>query len=81
MEKISTNDTFEIKVEKGELIIRSLFNFICYYRLTNKVRWTLHRQENFKKNEGLAACNATLTLRNENYIKNFPILIKDTDPD
>lgn len=46
MEKVSTNSTFEIKEYEGEIIVRSLFNFLCYYQLEIDVKWTFFMNTN-----------------------------------
>lgn len=82
MEKVSTNDTFEIKKYRGQLIVRSLFNFLCYYQLATQIKWTVSLMSNYTTsgNESERYCNATISLKNENFIKAYSITLKNTSP-
>ena len=67
MEAIHTNDTFEIKND-GELIVSSLFNFLCYYYL-DEIQWTFQTFfDDLSTTSGKIAepCLVTVNLRNDN---------------
>lgn len=82
MEKVSTNDSFEIKEYERELIVRSLFNFICYYELQSEIKWTLTMAEKFinATTNYEKTCNATVTLQNDNFVGKFNLTISNLDP-
>lgn len=81
MEKMNTNDTFEIKQYSGELLISSLFNFLCYYKLDVEVGWTIHLQDDLDKMQGPIeqVCTANLNFSNENYLEIYQIKVINDD--